>query len=64
MRRPLGPTFRARAICIFQIVALTVALLPGLGAPASALLPAIALPALAGSFLIDARRQWTHRLEP
>ncbi len=63
MGRPLPPTFRARAICVFQIIALIVALLPQLRPPASALLPALALPALAASFLIDSRRQWTHRLE-
>ena len=63
MARPLSPTVRARTICVLQIIALIVALLPDLRPPASALLPAMALPALAGSFLIDSRRQWAHRLE-
>ena len=61
MRRPLAPTFRAKAICILQIATLIIALMPQVRPPASAALAALALGALGYSFLADSRRLWTAR---
>ena len=61
MRRPLRPTFRARAICIVQVVSLIAAVMPGVRPPASGLIAALGLSALSYSFFVDARWLWTAR---
>lgn len=58
LRGPLPPTNRARVICVVQVAALLVALLPGVDPPASALIAAAALAALAYSFVVDTIRLW------
>ena len=63
MRAPLRPTFRGKAICILQIITLTIALLPNMAPPASGLLAGLGLLALAYSFLVDSWWLWTHRLD-
>jgi phosphatidylglycerophosphate synthase len=63
MHRRLRPSFRGKAICILQIVTLTIAVMPNVGPPASARLAALGLFALCYSFLIDAWWLWTHRLD-
>jgi phosphatidylglycerophosphate synthase len=63
MRAPLRPTFRGKALCILQIITLTIALLPSMAPPASGLLAGLGLLALAYSFLVDSWWLWTHRLD-
>ena len=58
MRRPLAPTRRARIVCVVQIGALMIALLPGVTPPASAIVSAAGLGALAYSFAVDTVRLW------
>jgi phosphatidylglycerophosphate synthase len=58
MRRPLTPTRRARIVCVVQIGALMIALLPGVTPPASAIVSAAGLGALAYSFAVDTVRLW------
>jgi phosphatidylglycerophosphate synthase len=58
MRQPLSPTNRARAICVIQIAALLVALLPMVQPPASNAIAAAGLAALTYSFAVDTRRLW------
>jgi phosphatidylglycerophosphate synthase len=58
MNGPLKPTMRAKIICVIQIAVLIVALVPPISPPASSLLAAIALAALADSFLVDTLRLW------
>jgi phosphatidylglycerophosphate synthase len=58
MNGPLTPTLRAKAICVVQIAALIIALLPSIVPPASSGLAAIALAALTYSFLVDTLRLW------
>ena len=53
MRQPLPPRFRRKAICVAQIVALLVALLPSVAPPASTVLAAASLALLAWSFGVD-----------
>jgi hypothetical protein len=62
MRRPLAPTFRARAICILQIAVLIAVLLPAVTPPAGAALASLALAALVWSFVLDSQRLWMMRL--
>ena len=66
LRRPLPPSRRGKAICVVQIVALTVAIAPIVTPPSSTLLAAAALLALCYSFLVDATWLWRHapRLGP
>jgi phosphatidylglycerophosphate synthase len=63
MRRPLHPGFRAKAVCILQIVMLMVALVPRVRPPASSSVAALGLLALGYSFLIDSRWLRAHRLD-
>ena len=60
MRRPLTPTLRGRLICIVQIGALIVAILPPVERPASTIVAALGLAALCYSFLADTLRLWRH----
>lgn len=53
LRRELYPSLRRKAICVLQVVGLCLMLTPWLESPWSDLLGAIALTALAGSFLRD-----------
>jgi len=61
MRRPLAPTRRARVVCVGQIAALMIALLPGITPPVSALVSAAGLVALVYSFALDTMRLWRAR---
>ena len=61
MTRPLTPTRRARAICVVQIVALLVAMLPSVEPPASAIVAAVGVAALVYSFVVDTLWLWRHR---
>jgi phosphatidylglycerophosphate synthase len=63
MRAPLQSTFRAKAICVLQIVTLTLALMPNIQPRASGALAGLGLLALGYSFLIDVWRLWTQRLD-
>jgi phosphatidylglycerophosphate synthase len=58
LRRPLPATFRGKAICIAQIAALVVVLLPAVAPPASDVIAAAALAALGYSFFADVVRLW------
>ena len=58
LRAPLPPSRRRQAICVVQIAALTLAMVPAIQPPASALLAGAALAALSGSFLIDTVWLW------
>lgn len=60
LRAPLPPSRRRQAICVIQIAALTLALLPAIHPPLSALLAGAGLVTLGGSFLIDTRWLWRH----
>jgi phosphatidylglycerophosphate synthase len=55
LRAPLVPSRRRQAICIVQILALTVAIVPAIQPPVSTVIAATALAALAWSFLVDTR---------
>jgi phosphatidylglycerophosphate synthase len=61
LQEPLEPSRRRQAICVVQIVGLLVALLPSLGAPEAAAVAAMALAALAWSFLVDILWLWRLR---
>ena len=61
LRRPLGPTLRARAICVLELIALIVTLLPSVHPPASAGIAASGLTALSCSFFVDTLRLWRQR---
>jgi phosphatidylglycerophosphate synthase len=58
LRRPLAPTVRAKTICVIQIAALLVALLPSIEPATSSVIAAAALAALSYSFLADIGRLW------
>ena len=53
LRAPLTPSRRRQAICVFQILALTLAIVPDIEPPLSTLFAAAALASLAYSFLVD-----------
>lgn len=55
LRAPLFPSRRRQAICVVQILALTLALLPAIQPPLSSAVAAAALAALAFSFIVDTR---------
>jgi phosphatidylglycerophosphate synthase len=61
MGADLPPSRRRQATCVAQIIALIVALAPGLGASARSLVSAVGLALLAWSFGIDTRWLFTHR---
>lgn len=56
---PLPQSLRRKAVCVWQVVALMVALLPVAGATATTWVMSSALVGLAGSFIIDIR--WLYR---
>jgi hypothetical protein len=58
MSAPLAPTLRGKIICIVQIAALILVIAPIIAPPASSALAAVALLALAYSFLVDTLRLW------
>ena len=60
LRAALPPSRRRQAICVVQIAALTIVMLPAIHPPASTLLAAGALAALIGSFLVDTLWLWRH----
>jgi phosphatidylglycerophosphate synthase len=53
LRAPLPPSVRRQGVCVVQVVALTVCLAPVVPVLWSSALAALALAALAGSFLLD-----------
>ena len=53
LRAPLPPSRRRQAICVVQILALTLAILPAVEPPLSTMFAAVALASLAYSFLVD-----------
>jgi phosphatidylglycerophosphate synthase len=55
---PLPASHRRQAICVLQIVGLTVAIVPAIAPPISAAVAAVALAALSYSFLIDILWLW------
>jgi phosphatidylglycerophosphate synthase len=58
LRAPLPASRRRQTICVLQIVALTAAIVPAIPPAISAPLMAVALAALASSFLIDSVWLW------
>jgi phosphatidylglycerophosphate synthase len=60
LRAALRPSRRRQTICVVQIAALTLVMLPAIAPPASVILAGGALAALAGSFLIDTLWLWRH----
>ena len=58
LRAPLPPSRRRQAVCVIQIAALTVVLLPAIEPPLSAAVAGAALVVLAWSFLIDIVWLW------
>jgi phosphatidylglycerophosphate synthase len=61
LRAPLPPSRRRQTVCVIQIVALTVVLLPAIEPPLSAALAGAALAVLGWSFLIDTVWLWRQR---
>ena len=59
--RPLPPSPRGRAICVVQIAALLVVLLPAVTPLASSIVAAAALAVLSYSFLVDTVWLWQRR---
>ncbi len=57
---PLPPSRRRQTICVIQIAALTLVMLPAIEPPLSTVLAAAALVALTWSFLIDTVWLWRH----
>jgi phosphatidylglycerophosphate synthase len=58
LRAPLPPSRRRQAVCVLQIACLIVTIVPTVVPPMSTVVAAIALLALAGSFLIDIMWLW------
>jgi len=58
LRAPLAPSRRRQAICVLQILALTLAILPAIEPPLSTMVAAAALVSLAYSFLVDTLWLW------
>jgi phosphatidylglycerophosphate synthase len=61
MQAPLAPTLRGRMICVVQITALALAIVPAITPPLSAAIAALGLAALSYSFLVDTLRLWRRR---
>jgi phosphatidylglycerophosphate synthase len=61
MRRPLESSRRRQTLCVIQIAALIVALLPALNRTASEAIAAASLAALVWSFLVDILWLWQRR---
>jgi phosphatidylglycerophosphate synthase len=61
LRDALPPSRRRQTICVIQIAALTLVMLPAVPPPLSACLAAAALATLAASFLIDTVWLWRRR---
>lgn len=55
LRAPLFASRRRQAVCVVQILALNLAIVPAIQPPLSAAIAAVALAALAWSFLVDTR---------
>jgi phosphatidylglycerophosphate synthase len=60
LQAPLMPSRRRQTICVIQILALTLAILPAVEPPLSTILAAAALGSLAYSFLVDTVWLWRH----
>jgi phosphatidylglycerophosphate synthase len=60
LRAALPPSRRRQAICVIQIVALTLAMVPAIQPPLSTVIAAAALGILSCSFLIDTLWLWRH----
>jgi phosphatidylglycerophosphate synthase len=60
MRAPLPSSLRGRAICVIQIVALVVAMLPSVYPQVSSVIAASGLSALGYSFAVDTFWLWRH----
>ncbi|HEV8209770.1 MAG TPA: CDP-alcohol phosphatidyltransferase family protein [Vicinamibacterales bacterium] len=58
LRAALPPSRRRQTICVVQIAALTIVMLPAIQPPASTLVAAVALVALAYSFMVDTIWLW------
>jgi hypothetical protein len=58
LREPLFASRRRQTVCVIQIAALTLVMLPAIEPPASTALAAAALTALSCSFLIDTVWLW------
>ncbi|HJZ73965.1 MAG TPA: CDP-alcohol phosphatidyltransferase family protein [Vicinamibacterales bacterium] len=58
LRAPLPPSRRRQAVCVIQVAALTLALVPVIVPPVSTAIAAAALAALVSSFLIDILWLW------
>jgi phosphatidylglycerophosphate synthase len=63
LRRPLQPSRRRQTICVVQIAALTLTMVPAIGPPVSQLLAGAALLSLCYSFLVDTAWLWRARRE-
>ena len=61
LQRPLAPSRRRQTICVVQILALMVVMVPAVTPPVSTVLAAVALGALSYSFLVDTVWLWRHR---
>ena len=60
LRAALPPSRRRQAICVIQIAALTLAMVPAIQPPLSTVLAAAALVTLIYSFLVDTLWLWRH----
>ena len=60
LETPLPPSFRRKTVCVVQLAALTLILVPAVTPPLSTAIAASALAALAGSFLVDTLWLWRH----
>jgi phosphatidylglycerophosphate synthase len=58
LRQPLPPSLRRQTICVIQVVALIVAVLPVVRPPMSTTVAAVSLAVLAYSFLVDTLWLW------
>jgi phosphatidylglycerophosphate synthase len=61
LQQPLFPSMRRKAICVVQIVGLTLALLPEIPVPFSSAIAALSLAALTYSFFVDTVWLWWAR---